>query len=465
MRRYFSPICLLLSTVLLFASCIDDDKTEVTLYDDIAITAFGLSSAKIYKHTTSSTGNDSVYAEMDGTVSNYPFHIDHLRGEIYNTDSLPAGIDASKSFCTYTTKNSGVVFLESFLGDSESILSTSDTVDFSAPRYVKVHAMDNSSIRRYKITVNVHKEKGDEFHWNRMPDFSGTAMLSGMKAVSTAGRILVFGTDGNNTRIYSTDNGQTCNTESTVMGPEAWHNIAQTHNGLYVLDGNMLTVSTDGGASFSRIGENNGIRRLLGGSTTALYALDGDGKIILSADGGQTWEADIMTDDMAWMPSENIGFCCTPFRFADKTDYLLLTGTRPAAEYPDDSHAMVWRKISEYAPDSKPGKWVYMNMDDSDIYPLPRLEDITVLGYGKNLLAMGGISIGNDSGEALKHIYESRDGGITWKPSADYPLPDGLDRNITTFAATVDADNNMWIVCGGTGQVWCGRLNRMGWGK
>ena len=58
------------------------------------------------------------------------------------------------------------------------------------------------------------------------------------------------------------------------MGPEAWHNIAQTHNGLYVLDGNMLTVSTDGGASFSRIGENNGIRRLLGGSTTALYALD-----------------------------------------------------------------------------------------------------------------------------------------------------------------------------------------------
>ena len=192
--------------MLLFASCIDDDKTEVTLYDDIAITAFGLSSAKIYKHTTSSTGNDSVYAEMDGTVSNYPFHIDHLRGEIYNTDSLPAGIDASKSFCTYTTKNSGVVFLESFLGDSEYILSTSDTVDFSAPRYVKVHAMDNSSIRRYKITVNVHKEKGDEFHWNRMPDFSGTAMLSGMKAVSTAGRILVFGTDGNNTRIYSTDN-------------------------------------------------------------------------------------------------------------------------------------------------------------------------------------------------------------------------------------------------------------------
>ena len=40
MRRYFSPICLLLSTVLLFASCIDDDKTEVTLYDDIPNTSF-----------------------------------------------------------------------------------------------------------------------------------------------------------------------------------------------------------------------------------------------------------------------------------------------------------------------------------------------------------------------------------------------------------------------------------------
>ena len=26
-----------------------------------------------------------------------------------------------------------------------------------------------------------------------------------------------------------------------------------------------------------------------------------------------------------------------------------------------------------------------------------------------------------------------------------------------------DDDNFIWVVCGGTGQVWRGRLNRMGW--
>lgn len=467
MRRFFGHLCILLSAVLLFASCIDDDKIEVTLYDDIAITAFGISSAKIYKHTTSSTGTDSVYSEMDATVKNYPFHIDHLRGEIYNTDSLPAGIDASKAFCTYSTKNSGIAYIENFMGDSVSILSTADTVDFSAPRYVRVYAMDNSSSRRYKITVNVHQENSGEFHWNRMADCADMTALNGMKAVTTGRRLIVFGTDGNSTKIYTTGitDGNIWTTENTVLGSEAWRNVALTGDKLYVLDGNVLYVSADGGRSFNRAGESIGISRLIGGSTTALYAIGTDGRIMFSADGGQTWEADIMADNMAWMPSEDINFCRTTFRFTPNTDYLLLTGNRSATEHPGDTHAVVWRKISEYAPDSKPGQWIYMNMDDTDKYPLPKMENITVFGYGNSLLALGGKEKDTEEGETLKNIYESRDGGITWKKSSEYPMPDGLDRNIATFAATTDTDNNIWIVCAGTGQVWRGRLNSMGWSK
>lgn len=468
MRRFFNPLCLLFSTVLILASCLESNKTEVTLYDDIAITTFGISSAKTYKHTISSTGSDSVYSDMDGTVSQYPFHIDQLRGEIYNTDSLPVGVDASKMLCTYSTMNSGLPYLENITGDSLMLLSTTDTIDFSAPRYIRVYAMDNSGYRKYKVTVNVHKENGNEFHWNRMADCAQIAALSGMKAVSTAGRLLVFGTDGNTTKIYSTDiSGEsTWNVESTEMGAEAWRNIAITDNKVYVLDNSMLTVSADGGHSFNSVGECTGISRLLGGNTTALYALGTDGGILMSADGGQTWQADMMGDDTAWMPTDDIGFCCTPFRYNAGTDYLVLTGNRSVEAYPNDRSAMVWRKISEYTPDSKAGKWIYMSMDDTDIYPLPRLSGITVLGYGNSLLALGGNGIGACHEEAMKYMYESRDGGITWKPSASYPLPQELDREgMTIFSAATDADNNIWIVCGGTGQVWRGRLNKMGWNE
>jgi len=27
----------------------------------------------------------------------------------------------------------------------------------------------------------------------------------------------------------------------------------------------------------------------------------------------------------------------------------------------------------------------------------------------------------------------------------------------------VDDDDNLWLFCGGTGQVWRGRLNKLGW--
>lgn len=462
MKRYFSHLCLLLSTVFIFASCLDEDTTEVTLYDDIAITAFGISSAKIYKHTTSSTGADSIYTDMDGTVSYYPFHIDHLRGEIYNTDSLPLGIDASKMLCTYSTMNSGIALLENITGDSVAILSTTDTIDFSAPRYVRVHSMDNSASRRYKITVNVHHEDGDTFKWNRLADFAPTTALSGMNAVNAGGRMLLFGTDGNSTKIYSTaiSDGNTWEEANTVMGPDAWRNVALSGDGrLYVLDGSTLLASDDNGSSFSPVAQTSGISRLLGGSTTALYGLGTAGDILFSEDGGQTWLTDITGDDMSWMPAEDISFCCTPFRYNASTDYLLLAGNRTAADHPEDTHAVVWRKISEYAPDGKAGQWIYMTMDDTDIYPLPRMSGLTVMGYGNSLLAMGNSDADGNGGK----IYESRDGGITWKTSASYPMPENLNLGNAAFAAATDADNNIWIVCGGTGEVWRGRLNKMGW--
>ena len=45
-----------------------------------------------------------------------------------------------------------------------------------------------------------------------------------------------------------------------------------------------------------------------------------------------------------------------------------------------------------------------------------------------------------------------------------YYLPKGFDNEGNdVFTMTVDDDNYIWIICGGTGKTWRGRLNRLGW--
>ena len=83
MSKNIGHLCLLFAAATLLVSCLDTDYTDdVTLYDDIAITQFQITSAKITKHTTSSTGEDSTYVVDDQSVADYPFYIDLLKGEI-----------------------------------------------------------------------------------------------------------------------------------------------------------------------------------------------------------------------------------------------------------------------------------------------------------------------------------------------------------------------------------------------
>lgn len=470
MKRYISALCLLFAATFLFVSCLDDNTTEITLYDDIAITSFGLSSAQIYKHTTSSTGADSVYETSDQTVSNYPFRVDHQRGEIYNPDSLPLGIDPTRLLCTYTTKNNGVVLIENITGDSLKVLTTTDSTDFSAPRYVYVYASDNSDRRRYKITVNVHKENGDEFRWTQMPDCDGIATLEAMRAVAVGNSLLVLGLEEGRTIMYSTDvsDGATWTRGDVELGQEAYNNVAVRDNNLFVLDGGNLLLSADGGVSFETVARPAGLRQLLGASDTELYALADDGAIAVSTDNGQTWSKDAGAgasdeDETEWLPTQELSFSYAPFRYSAEAGYVVLAGSRSLADHASDANSVVWRKIVEYAPGSNAGKWTYMNVDDSNRYPLPRLSGLTIFNYGSSLLAMGGRGIGACENEPLTQLYESRDGGITWKKNSAYSMPTGLDSDAPSFAATVDANNHIWILCGGSGQVWRGRLNRLGW--
>lgn len=206
------------------------------------------------------------------------------------------------------------------------------------------------------------------------------------------------------------------------------------------------------------------IKQILGSSTTEKYALSTDNKLKVSYDNGQTWKDDLINGDDDMLPTRDLALISYPMANTDSVDYVLLIGNREVNEQNNESIAMVWRKVVDYSKNATKASWNYMERNAvSDSLALPRQENLTMVKYDDGILAFGGKGIGGCDNPAYSMIYQSRDNGITWKYNANYKLPDGFDDQATKVSATVDADNFIWLYCEGSGQVWRGRLNKLGW--
>lgn len=487
MKRYIRSLCLLFSAAVLLTACMDDDDMEITLYNDIAITSFNITSATVNTTTTAEDGSTETSSYTDEMVKYIPFHIDQLNGKIYNVEPLPAGTDLTTLTCSYAVKNSGMVYIENQTDGIRNVFNAGEQTNFSTQRNLYVVAADNTATRKYTVTVKVKDAQDGSFGWTRMADNGELAGLSDVKAVVAAGRLVVMGVKDGVTVTYTTTDGAAWEKSATVLGGGAAANVAVLDGSVMVLDGGVLRRSDDGGQTFVDVDyrtEGFALKQLVGANDrqdkdkleaegeepepAELYALTDNGRIGVSVDGGLTWTTDTgVADDAEWLPAEDVAFCCMPFAYNATTDYVVMVGNRPLTMKDnagndisnDESYAMVWRKIVEYAPDSKAGQWTYVNIDDTFVYPLPRMKGLTVAGYDGRLLAMGGEGIGGCKAKPYEKLYESRDGGITWKNSTIYNIPEGFDTNATSATMAVDGDNRLWIVCGGTGQVWCGRTN------
>ena len=471
MRRIIRPFVVLLSAALLMVSCLEsDDYSDYVFYSDTAITSFSLGTLKQTVWTKASDGvTDSSYvADLD--ASGYDFYIDQLKKEIYNPDSLPKGTDAAHVLCNISSKNGGIVLLvhKNIEGeDSLAYYSSSDSIDFTEPREFRVLANDGMALRSYTVRVNVHKEHPDSINWHDMGVCQAfTSMTGGMKAAVLPSRLLGFGSDMTGTSVYSTSTSGSLAWErletNISLDGNACSNVVVKGDYVYTIDGGTVVRSADG-KTWTAVG-GTGIRQLLAAGKHNIYAIDADGDMAASADDGATWAKDGVIGDMSMIPTDNVNYGSFALSTNDDAERVIITGNRDMdnSAFAEDSVAMVWSKIEEYSDGSRKHSWMPYNENNG--FRLPRMASLGVTVYGDILLALGGRGLGTSTAEAFAHFYVSKDNGLTWHADDSYYLPENFTNGDgDVFTMTADSDNYLWIICGGTGQVWRGRLNRLGW--
>ena len=459
MKRYFVLLCAVLTMMLLPTSCLKgSDDNGATVFNDMGVTYFYIGTMKRYVPTeTGGTKRTTV----DG--STYNFQIDQQQRRIFNTDSLPVGTDITKVPCTITAYNNGGLYLED-LEDKDvlQIYSSTDSIDFSVPRKLRVYAYGTANYSTYTITLNVHKEDGDVFRWTKMTAGDVLKDLTAVRLMTMGEKLVLVGRKGNATVFFSSEDGkswqQRFTTVNMALSADACVNTLCFGDYLYTLSNGELLRSDDleqWETIYAATG-NESLRRLVAAGTTEMYAYGDIGEILVSQDGGYTWEWELLDTSPDLLPTEDVAYVCHQYSTLKMTDYVLLAGSRSAAKFPQDKAAQVWHKIVDYSETGVPSWWAYMEWAENNTNKyLPCLEGLSLLRYDDRLLGIGLY-------EGMLSVFESHDGGLVWQESSYYTLPTDMDQGLPVSVCT-DEDNFIWLAQATTGQIWRGRLNKMGW--
>ena len=468
MKSKFAAFTLLLATVLLMASCLESDN-DYTYTDDCAISSFSVTTAKQNTFVKTSDGLRDSLVVKELTLSNYKFYIDQLNGKVYNPDSLPCGVDAKKLLCSVSNSSSGLVVIKKVKSDSLDYFSSTDSLDFSVDREVQVVSNSGLSVKKYTVHVNVHKEQADSFAWHATPICAELKAMQAIKTAAVNGKLILLGTDGNATIVYTNNGTQWTKCETNLghnLAADAYKSLVTKDDYVYISDGGNI-VRTNDGKTWDIMGEATDVTRLVAASRYSLYGYATDGRLMTSKDNGATWTVAEIDDELSLMPYGETTYASVEIEGYAKTDRVMLFGTRDAATYPNDKYLTIWGKIDEAAANSENQPWAYYGVSADNNHAAPLLSGISAVAYD------GGVyMIGQEEGKTPK-FYKSLDNGITWREdTATVMLPTNFNENATnaitakgTYALTVDKNKSLWLVNASNGMTWRGRINRLGWAK
>ena len=451
-RKFFAFIALITATLSL-SSCLSSDETTVEYTHDTAITAFSLGS--LDRYTKTKAGKDTLL-KANVTGSDYKFYIDQAQRKIYNVDSLPAGTRTAAVLATITSKNSSPVILmhakQTENLDSATYYSSTDSINFSEPRLIRVYSSDYSAYAQYTVTVYVHKELPYEFKWHELAqNNSQLAAFSDLKAVACGDYIYVFGKTAEGTKVLKSAINDGSAWSSIVMNvslsSDAYQSAVALDGKLYIADGGKVYASADA-KTWTLVSGNADVKQLIGASSKYLYAYTAAG-ISVSEDKGASWEAEKLDKDKAYLPTQNISMNVAGVLSAKDVENVMLLGTRDKAL--NDTVATTWLRTVDYDA-NEDGQWNYLEIEKNKSGKMPWLDQVITCAADTGFVALG------SNGK----WYKSQDAGLTWKQDAMVVLPAKFATD-GRFAFCRDKQHYYWIIR--NGYVWRGRFNIDGWNK
>lgn len=452
-RKFFAFIALITATLSLSSCLSSDDDLNVEYTHDTAITAFSLGTLDQWGKTKDGT-KDSLYKAVVAGA-NYKFYIDQAQRLIYNVDSLPCGVRDTAILATISSKNSSPILLMD-INKTDSITgyySSSDSINFSKPRFIRVYSSDYSAYAQYKVTVNVHQELPYEFKWHKLAqNNSQLAAFSDLKAVACGDYIYVFGKTAEGTKVlkYAINDG---NAWSSIMmnvslSSDAYQSAVALDDKLYIADGGKVYASADA-ATWKVVSEKADITQLIGASSKYLYAYTAAG-ISVSKNQGASWEQEKLDTDAAYLPTQNISMNVAGVLSAKNVENVMLMGTRDKAL--NNTNATTWLRTVDYDENAEAGQWNYLEIEKNQSGKMPWLDQVITCAADTGFVALG------SNGK----WYKSQDAGLTWTQDKKVALPDEFG-TAGRFAFCRDKQHYYWIIR--NGYVWRGRFNIDGWSK
>lgn len=447
-RKFFAFIALITATLSL-SSCLSSDETTVEYTHDTAITAFSLGS--LDRYTKTKAGKDTLL-KANVTGSDYKFYIDQATRQIYNVDSLPCGVRDTAILATISSKNSSPILLMD-INKTDSVAgyySSSDSINFSKPRRIRVYSSDYSAYAEYTVTVNVHKELPYEFKWHELAqNNSQLAAFSDLKAVACGDDIYVFGKTAEGTKVLKSAINDGSAWSSIMMNvslsSDAYQSAVALDGKLYIADGGKVYASADA-ATWKMVSENADIKQLIGASSKYLYAYTAAG-ISVSKDKGASWKQEKLDTDADSLPTQNISMNVAGVLSAKNVENVMLMGTRDKA-----LNATTWLRTVDYDYDrnAEAGQWNYLEIEKNQSGKMPCLDQVITCAADTGFVALG------SNGK----WYKSQDAGLTWTQDKKVALP-GEFGTAGRFAFCRDKQHYYWIIR--NGYVWRGRFNIDGW--
>ena len=449
-RKFFAFIALITATLSL-SSCLSSDETTVEYTHDTAITAFSLGS--LDRYTKTKAGKDTLLkANVKG--SDYKFYIDQAQRLIYNVDSLPCGVRDTAILATISSKNNSPILLMD-INKTDSVAayySSSDSINFSKRRFIRVYSSDYSAYAEYKVDVNVHKELPYEFKWHELAqNNSKLAAFSDLKAVACGDDIYVFGKTAEGTQVLKSAINDGSAWSSIMMNvnlsSDAYQSAVALEGKLYISDGGKVYASADAATWALVSSENADVKQLIGASSKNLYAYNTAAGISVSKDKGVSWEQEKLDTDKAYLPTQNISMNVAGVLSAKDVENVMLLGTRDKAL--NDTVATTWLRTVDYDA-NEDGQWNYLEIEKNKSGKMPWLDQVITCAADTGFVALG------SNGK----WYKSQNAGLTWKQDKMVVLPAKFATE-GRFAFCRDKQHYYWIIR--NGYVWRGRFNIDGW--